>query len=89
MAHQFDDKTEEGSEKVGLDIGQGGNEGYGETQRGLKPRHVQLMAIGGSIGVGMWVGIGSVLMRAGPVCLVSEQLFPSTDEDEALADTHS
>lgn len=28
---------------------------YGETKRGLKPRHVHLMAIGGSIGVGLWV----------------------------------
>lgn len=27
---------------------------YGETKRGLKPRHVHLMAIGGSIGVGLW-----------------------------------
>lgn len=28
---------------------------YGVTQRGLKSRHVQLMVIGGSIGVGLWV----------------------------------
>jgi amino acid transporter len=28
---------------------------YGSTHRGLKPRHVQLMAIGGSIGIGIWV----------------------------------
>lgn len=26
---------------------------YGETKRGLSPRHVQLMAIGGSIGTGL------------------------------------
>lgn len=26
-----------------------------QTKRGLSPRHVQLMAIGGSIGVGLWV----------------------------------
>lgn len=31
------------------------NHKYGKTQRGLKPRHVHLMAIGGSIGVGLWV----------------------------------
>lgn len=31
---------------------------YGETHRGLKPRHVHLMAIGGSIGVGLWVSLG-------------------------------
>lgn len=28
---------------------------YNETKRGLSPRHVQLMAIGGSIGTGLWV----------------------------------
>jgi yeast amino acid transporter len=28
---------------------------YGNTLRGLSPRHVQLMAIGGSIGTGLWV----------------------------------
>jgi amino acid permease len=31
------------------------DEQYGATQRGLKSRHVQLMVIGGSIGVGLWV----------------------------------
>lgn len=30
---------------------------YGQTIRGLSPRHVQLMAIGGSIGTGLWVRI--------------------------------
>ena len=48
---------------------------YGRTQRGLSPRHVQLMAIGGSIGVGLWVGIGSVLSRAGPLSLLLGYTF--------------
>lgn len=43
---------------------------YGHTHRGLSPRHVQLMAIGGSIGTGLFVGIGSVLSKAGPLSLV-------------------
>ena len=30
-------------------------ERYGQTKRLLKPRHVHLMAIGSSIGVGLWV----------------------------------
>lgn len=42
---------------------------YGQTQRGLSPRHVQLMAIGGSIGTGLFVGIGGVLNKAGPLSL--------------------
>ncbi|KAI5917176.1 amino acid permease/ SLC12A domain-containing protein [Camillea tinctor] len=46
-----------------------------QTQRGLSPRHVQLMAIGGSIGTGLWVGIGSVLSNAGPLSLVLGYAF--------------
>ncbi|KAI9733070.1 MAG: hypothetical protein M1834_003616 [Cirrosporium novae-zelandiae] len=40
---------------------------YGHIKRGLKGRHVQLMAIGGSIGTGLFVGIGSSLSTAGPL----------------------
>ena len=40
------------------------------THRGLSSRHVQLMAIGGSIGTGLFVGIGSVLRTAGPLSLL-------------------
>ncbi|KAK8091641.1 proline permease [Apiospora hydei] len=48
---------------------------YGETKRGLSPRHVQLMAIGGSIGTGLWVGIGGVLSKAGPLSLLLGYAF--------------
>lgn len=44
-------------------------EQYGSTKRGLSPRHVQLMAIGGSIGTGLFVGIGGVLSESGPLSL--------------------
>lgn len=44
-------------------------EQWGETQRGLSPRHVQLMAIGGSIGVGIWVRSTPVLFVMGVVML--------------------
>jgi amino acid permease len=37
-------------------IGKVGNDNkVVETKRGLSARHVQLMAIGGSIGTGLWV----------------------------------
>ncbi|KAJ5346578.1 hypothetical protein N7541_009060 [Penicillium brevicompactum] len=42
---------------------------FRQTQRGLASRHVQLMAIGGSIGTGLFVGIGSYLRDAGPLSL--------------------
>jgi len=48
---------------------------YGQTKRGLSPRHVQLMAIGGSIGTGLFVGIGRSLVRTGPLSLVLGYLF--------------
>lgn len=48
---------------------------YGQTKRGLAPRHVQIMAIGGSIGTGLFVGIGGSLSRAGPLSLLLGYLF--------------
>ncbi|KAM5356752.1 hypothetical protein ACJ41O_003398 [Fusarium nematophilum] len=41
-----------------------------QTRRGLSPRHVQLMTIAGGIGVGLFVGVGGVLSKAGPLPLV-------------------
>lgn len=48
---------------------------FGATKRGLSPRHVQLMAIGGSIGTGLFVGIGRSLSTAGPLSLLLGYLF--------------
>ncbi|KAF2842431.1 AAT family amino acid transporter [Patellaria atrata CBS 101060] len=36
----------------------------------LKPRHLQMIAIGGSIGTGLFVGSGSALANGGPASLV-------------------
>jgi len=35
-------------------------------QRGLKNRHIQLIAIGGAIGVGLFLGSGKSIHFAGP-----------------------
>ncbi|PVH79029.1 proline permease [Cadophora sp. DSE1049] len=43
---------------------------FGQTKRGLSGRHVQLMALGGSIGTGLFVGIGGSLRSSGPLSLV-------------------
>ena len=40
-----------------------------KTHRGLKSRHIQLIALGGSIGTGLFVGTGSTLSLAGPAPL--------------------
>ncbi|WP_371365250.1 putative transport protein YifK [Sporomusa rhizae] len=42
-----------------------------ELRRGLKERHVQLIAIGGSIGVGLFLGSAIAIQTAGPSLLVT------------------
>jgi len=38
----------------------------GSLQRGLKNRHIQLIALGGAIGTGLFLGSAGVLRSAGP-----------------------
>lgn len=43
-----------------------------ELQRSMSSRHLQFIAIGGTIGTGIFLGTGSALSTAGPVsCLIS------------------
>ncbi|KAK6198488.1 proline-specific permease [Scheffersomyces amazonensis] len=42
---------------------------YGETKRKLETRHISLMIIGQSIGVGLFVGVSSPLMTSGSLSL--------------------
>jgi amino acid transporter len=42
----------------------------GTVQRKLKSRHMQFYAIGGTIGTGLFVGIGGGLAQAGPLSLL-------------------
>ena len=39
---------------------------HGELKRGLKNRHIQLIALGGAIGTGLFLGSASVIQSAGP-----------------------
>ncbi|CAR23878.1 amino acid permease [Lachancea thermotolerans CBS 6340] len=44
-------------------------------QRALKPRHVSMIALGGTIGTGLFVGIANPLRDAGPVGSLISYLF--------------
>jgi len=45
-------------------------EEYGYVERGLKSRHIQFIALGGTIGTGLFLGIGSAFSRAGPLSVL-------------------
>ncbi|QDS67557.1 hypothetical protein FKW77_003089 [Venturia effusa] len=53
------------------------DERYEKTQRGLKSRHAQMIALGGTIGTGLFVGSGQTLARGGPLFILMAYLFMS------------
>lgn len=54
---------------------QKGSPGHGEQlHRGLKNRHIQLIALGGAIGTGLFLGIAQTIKMAGPSVLLGYAL---------------
>lgn len=49
----------------------GGHGAHQSTRRGLKSRHAQMIALGGSIGTGLFVGSGQGLRMGGPAFLLA------------------
>lgn len=47
------------------------SEGDGDYHRALKPRQIQMIAIGGAIGTGLFMGAGGRLAGAGPAIVIS------------------
>lgn len=52
------------------EIGPGEVEEIEKTHRGLKARHAQMIALGGTIGTGLFVGSGSTLAKGGPLFIL-------------------
>jgi len=44
----------------------------GQLKRGLHGRHMQMIAVGGAIGAGLFVGSGGALHKGGPGSLVGD-----------------
>ncbi|KAJ4376284.1 hypothetical protein N0V83_001567 [Neocucurbitaria cava] len=45
-------------------------EDFGYVKRGLKSRHIQFIALGGTVGTGLFLGIGNAFANAGPVSVL-------------------
>lgn len=49
----------------------------GQLERRLKSRHIQFIALGGTIGTGLFLGIGGALAKSGPLSLFLGYVFTS------------
>ena len=73
--------------KTDYDVGEGASTerskedveaGEGGLERALTSRHLQFIAIGGTIGTGLFLGLGNALATAGPVSLLIAFAFIGT-----------
>ena len=67
-----------GSPNVSIDYMDEGNVQDAEVKRALKPRHISMIALGGTIGTGLFIGISSPLADAGPVGALIAYMFMGT-----------
>ena len=51
------------------------DERFDSTKRGLKSRHAQMIALGGTIGTGLFVGSGQTLAVGGPAFILGAYIF--------------
>ncbi|KAF2206852.1 hypothetical protein CERZMDRAFT_63158 [Cercospora zeae-maydis SCOH1-5] len=72
LSDPHDDRRIRKSSVVNEDVvaGEIYDERYDSTHRGLKSRHAQMIALGGTIGTGLFVGSGQTLARGGPAFIL-------------------
>lgn len=70
-------ETQRASSVVDADIlnGELYDNRFESTKRGLKSRHAQMIALGGTIGTGLFVGSGQTLARGGPAFILGAYCF--------------
>jgi yeast amino acid transporter len=93
MAHSFRRKTEAAGHELALGDADMLREAGDITRlnRKLKTRHLQMIAIGGSIGCGLFIGSGSALKAGGPgavvldFCIIGLMMFCTVNAMGELA----
>ena len=81
--HSGSDDPSRVVEEKGIRIGEAADmygdlataEEYGYVSRGLKSRHIQFIALGGTIGTGLFLGIGRAFTQAGPLSILLGYTF--------------
>ncbi|MFD1124412.1 amino acid permease [Lentilactobacillus raoultii] len=58
-----------------MDENENGGGNIGQVKRGLKARHVSMIALGGCIGTGLFVASGSAISKAGPLGALTAYFF--------------
>lgn len=74
----YNDSHEKRNSITGDVVVHGDHGGDSELRRLLSTRHVTMIALGSSIGMGLWIGSGSSLASAGPASLFLGYILAGT-----------